>query len=223
MNISGDLTDIPFRVKRKVPDKRKQIKDVLHVGFKIEQYKFDNYYGCEVNGDNLFLLSDFTVVHNCYKILLEELAEYHPVMYTGTESSTQKEKSKQAFLNGETNCFIISLRSGIGLDGLQARCNTVVIAELDWSPKVMEQLIGRVDRDGQQEQVTAIFLVSDCGSDPLIIDMLGVKSSQSHGILNPLDSEIQEQYTDETRIKLLAQKYLEKKTGNKYLQTKLFS
>jgi len=159
-----------------------------------------------------------------YDILLKELAEFKPVMYTGSETPAQKEKAKEAFVKGETDCFIISLRSGIGLDGLQARCNTVVIAELDWSPKVMEQLIGRVDRDGRDisQQVTAIFLVSDCGSDPLIIDMLGIKASQSHGILNPLDSEVQEQYSDDTRLKLLAQKYLEKKTGDKHLQTKLF-
>ncbi|MDD5358414.1 MAG: DEAD/DEAH box helicase [Candidatus Nanoarchaeia archaeon] len=154
-----------------------------------------------------------------YDILLEELKEYKPVMFTGSESPAQKEKAKQAFLNGETDCFIISLRSGIGLDGLQSRCNTVVIGELDWSPQVHNQLIGRVDRDGQQEQVTAIFLVSDCGSDPLIIDMLGLKASQSHGIINPLETEIQQQYTDETRIKLLAQRYLDKKH---HVQTELF-
>jgi SNF2 family DNA or RNA helicase len=146
-----------------------------------------------------------------YDILLQELAEYKPVMYTGSESPTQKEKAKQAFLSGETNCFIISLRSGIGLDGLQKRCNTVVIAELDWSPKVHDQVIGRVDRDGQTNQVTVIYLVVNCGSDPLIIDLLGLKSSQSHGIMNPLDIEIHNQTSDETRIKMLAQQYLKTK------------
>jgi len=132
-------------------------------------------------------------------------------MYTGSESIKQKEESKIKFLNGETNLFIISLRSGIGLDGLQKRCRMVVVGELDWSPEVHHQLISRADRDGQEEQVTAIFLTTDCGSDPLIIDMLGLKASQSHGILNPFASGIQEQYTDESRIKLLAKKYLDKK------------
>lgn len=144
-----------------------------------------------------------------YAILLEELKEYNPVMYTGTESPKQKEEAKQKFINGETNLFIISLRSGIGLDGLQKRSSIVVIAELDWSPSVMNQLIGRVDREGQEQQVTAIYLVSDYGSDPLIIDMLGVKSSQSHNIINPL-TPIEDQYTDESRITLLAQRYLDK-------------
>ncbi len=144
-----------------------------------------------------------------YAILLEELKEFNPVMYTGSESPAQKEKAKMAFINGDTNLFIISLRSGIGLDGLQKRSSIVVIAELDWSPQVMNQLIGRLDREHQTEQVTAIYLVSDYGSDPLIIDMLGVKSSQSHNIFNPLNP-IEDQHTDESRIQLLAKKYLDK-------------
>lgn len=142
-----------------------------------------------------------------YEIWNAELAEFNPVMYTGSESPTAKDRSKKAFLTGETDLFIISLRSGIGLDGLQDRCRTVVIGELDWSPKVHDQVITRVDRDGQPEQVTAYFLVSEYGSDPPIIDMLGMKASQSHGIIDPLTA-IQEQYSDESRIRLLAESFL---------------
>lgn len=145
-----------------------------------------------------------------YNIWLEELKDYKPVMYTGSESGQQKEAAKKAFMNGETNLFIISLRSGAGLDGLQHRCRTVVFGELDWSPKVHDQLIGRVDRDQQQHQVTAIFLVSEEGSDPVIIDMLGLKSSQSTGIIDPLKA-VAPQFSDDSRMKLLAQQYLNKK------------
>jgi SNF2 family DNA or RNA helicase len=154
-----------------------------------------------------------------YDIWMEELKEYKPVLYTGSESPVQKEKTKQAFINGESNLMIISLRSGIGLDGLQHRCKYVVFGELDWSPKVHDQVIGRVDRDGQKDQVTAIFLVTDSGSDPLIIDMLGIKASQSHNIINPLTA-VEDQYTDESRIKLLAQRFLDKnKKGITHEQT----
>jgi hypothetical protein len=149
-----------------------------------------------------------------YEIWLEDLKEFNPVMYTGSESPKQKEEAKQKFINGETDLFIISLRSGVGLDGLQERCDTVVIGELDFSPQAHNQLIGRSNRDkkdGNQNNVTAIFLVSDCGSDPLIIDMLGIKTSQSHGIINPLDNSVSEKYSDESRLKLLAQRYLDKK------------
>lgn len=145
-----------------------------------------------------------------YEIWKEALKEYNPVFYTGTESDKQKNEAKEKFIKGETNLFIISLRSGIGLDGLQKRCRTVVLGELDWSPKVHEQLIGRVDRDGQTEQVTAIYLVSEYGSDPVIIDLLGLKSSQSHGIVDPLTAPVVN-VNDDSRIKILAEKFLQVK------------
>jgi SNF2 family DNA or RNA helicase len=144
-----------------------------------------------------------------YDIWLQELAEFNPVMYTGSESGPQKEEAKRKFMAGETNLFIISLRSGAGLDGLQHRCKTVVFGELDWSPKVHDQLAARADRDGQAEQVSVFYLVSEYGSDPVIISLLGLKSSQSHGIVDPLTAPA-EQHSDESRIKLLAQQYLNK-------------
>lgn len=145
-----------------------------------------------------------------YEIWMKELAEYKPVLYTGTESPAEKERSKQAFISGESSLMIISLRSGIGLDGLQHKCRTVIFGELDYSPQVHHQVVGRIDRDGQKDQVTVIFLVSDGGSDPVIIDLLGLKSSQSHNIIDPLKA-VPSQHSDESRIKLLAKNYLEKK------------
>lgn len=144
-----------------------------------------------------------------YDIVLKELADFNPVMYTGSETPNQKENAKRSFINGETKLFVISLRSGAGLDGLQKVCKIIVIGELDWSPKVHDQLIGRVDRDGQTEQVTAIFLVSDSGSDPVIIDLLGLKSSQSNSIIDPLKA-VETQFSDESRLKTLAKQFLNK-------------
>lgn len=149
-----------------------------------------------------------------YDIWLKELAEFKPVMYTGSESAAQKDKAKDAFVNGETNLFIISLRSGIGLDGLQYRCSTVVHGELDWSPQVHYQLNGRLDREGQKNPVMAIYLCSDSGSDPLIIDLLGLKSSQAQGIIDP-NLGVQAVYSDQTRIQMLVQKYLKDKKSCK--------
>lgn len=143
-----------------------------------------------------------------YDIWKECFAEYKPVFFTGEESPAEKERTVKAFVSGETNLMIISVRSGIGLDGLQHRAKTVVFGELDWSPKVHEQVIARLDRDGQQDQVTCIYLVCDGGSDPPIIDMLGLKASQAHNIIDPLTA-VPDQHTDEKRMKVFAQKFLE--------------
>ncbi len=142
-----------------------------------------------------------------YAAWMEELAEFKPVMYTGSESSVAKEKAKQAFIGGQTNLMIISLRSGAGVDGLQKRCSTVVFGELDWSQKIHDQVVGRVNRPGQTEEVTAIYLHANGGSDPLVLGIIGIKSSQASGIVDPLKG-IQTIHTDESRFKALAEAFL---------------
>lgn len=121
-----------------------------------------------------------------YEIWLEELAEHNPVLYTGSETAAQKDRARQAIMDGESRLLIMSLRSGSGLDGIQERMRVVVIGELDWSPGVHDQLIGRLDRDreGEPQQVTAIYLVSDDGADPPMIDVLGIKKSESTRIVD---------------------------------------
>lgn len=145
-----------------------------------------------------------------YEIWLKELADFNPVMFTGSETTAAKEKSRLDFTEGRSNLMLISLRSGAGIDGLQHRCKYVVIGELDWSPAVLEQLVGRVDRDGQPSQVTAVYLVSDGGSDPLLVDLLGLKASQATGIVDPFGAQVQT-HTDGSRIKALAEYVLSKR------------
>lgn len=147
-----------------------------------------------------------------YDIWLKELKEYNPVLYTGSESPAQKKKSCDAFKSGESKLFIISLRSGVGLDGLQEIASYVIFGELDWSPAVHEQVIGRLYRMGQEKQVTAIYLVSDSGSDPLVVDMNGLKKAQSQGIFDPLGNSSNEQTSDDSIIKEYARKLLSKRT-----------
>jgi SNF2 family DNA or RNA helicase len=148
--------------------------------------------------------------HDYYDILKRELKDLNPVMYTGKETDKQKEQAKQSFLSGDSKVLILSLRSGAGMDGLQHVCSTVVIGELDWSPKVHEQFIGRVDRDGQTKPIMAIYLVSEYGSDPVIIDILGLKNSQSSGMLNP-EGKPEKIHSDKSKLAVLAEQYLSKK------------
>lgn len=144
-----------------------------------------------------------------YSIWLEALKDFNPKLYTGSESPKQKDATKRAFIEGETDLLIISLRSGAGLDGLQKRCKTVVIGELDWSPQIYEQLFGRVDRPGQKaNEITAIFCVADSGSDPVVTSVNAVKKDQARGIIDP-DADLEVTYSDISQIKLLAQSYLE--------------
>lgn len=121
-----------------------------------------------------------------YDIWMSALDQYKPVMYTGSESPAQKDAAQKAFEEGDARVMIMSLRSGAGLDGLQKVCNTTVFGELDWSPKVHDQLIGRTRRDGMVGPApVAYFLHTLDGSDPAVIEALGVKLQQSEPMLNP--------------------------------------
>lgn len=143
-----------------------------------------------------------------YRIWLKELADFNPAMFTGTENAKQKDKSKKAFMDGDTDLVIMSLRSGDGTDGLQHRCSTVVFGEYDWSPGVHAQGIGRVDRPYQlKEIIDAYYCHVDWGSDPTLVSMHGLKSSQARGIIQPL-AGVQHVFKDEQRVKMLAQNYL---------------
>lgn len=147
-----------------------------------------------------------------YDIWLRELADHKPVMYTGSETAAAKERGKRAVLTGESNLLILSLRSGAGLDGLQERFDLVVFGELDWSPGIHHQVIGRLDRDrdGGQRQVTAVFLVTEEGSDPPMMDVLGLKASEQAQIVDPALG-VQQTHSDGSAIRRLVERYLDKR------------
>lgn len=126
-----------------------------------------------------------------YDHWLRELASCHPVMYTGSESPSEKAKTVEAFVKGRSQVFICSLRSGSGLDGLQSVCSNIVFGELDWSPHVMDQMIGRLDREGQTKGVNCYFLTIDDGSDPFMMEVLGEKRSQHDGVIEGKEGAVE--------------------------------
>lgn len=144
-----------------------------------------------------------------YEIWNEELADFNPVMITGSETPKQKTRSKKAFMSGESNLCIISLRSAQGIDGLQRRSNTIVVGELDWAPPVYDQLVWRLDRPGQEkDEVNVLFCVSDSGSDPVVMSVNATKRDQARGIHDP-GEEMPPVTADVAHIKMLAERFLE--------------
>ena len=143
-----------------------------------------------------------------YNIWLEQLAEFNPVMYTGSESPKQKKASMDAFTNGDSKVIIVSLRAGAGIDGLQYASSTAVFGELDWAYGMMWQCIGRLFRDGQINPVMAYFLLADDGSDPIISEIVGIKRDQLEGVTNQ-DIVLTERVdVAESQLKEMAKRYL---------------
>lgn len=147
-----------------------------------------------------------------YEIWNKELHDLNPAMYTGSETASQKEKEKRRFMDGETKILIMSLRSGAGIDDLQHVCSTGVFGELDWSPGIHQQCIWRLDREGQEKPVMAFFLVTDDGSDPPMLDVLGIKASEAAQIVDPYMG-VQVVENDTSHLRRLVQRYLSQKQG----------
>lgn len=145
-----------------------------------------------------------------YALLMEALAEFKPVMYTGSESPRQKEEAKNAFINGESRVLLMSLRAGAGTDGLQRVCKVGIFAELDWSPGVHVQCVGRFHRDEQDEPSIAYFLLAEDGSDPVISDIVGLKKMQLEGVRDPDADLIEGLEIDAGGVKRMAESYLAK-------------
>jgi SNF2 family DNA or RNA helicase len=157
------------------------------------------------NGEQVILFGWHRAV---YEIWLERLKDLKPVLYTGSESPRQKAESEDRFRAGDAKVFIMSLRSGAGVDGLQFVSRTCVFGELDWSPGVHEQCVGRLDRDGQSDPVTAYFLIAEEGADPIMVDVLGIKLDQLEGVRNPGGGLVERVDTGENNLRALARAFL---------------
>lgn len=141
-----------------------------------------------------------------WDILLEQLRAYDPVLYTGTESAAGKHRHAQQFIDGDARVLLMSLRSGAGLDGLQEVCKVGVFAELDWSPATHTQCLGRLRRDGMgADPVVGYYLIAESGSDPVVVDVLGIKRRQADPIVDPNAPLLQAAVDTSDRIRRLAQ------------------
>lgn len=139
-----------------------------------------------------------------YDIWEERLAAFRPAFYTGSESTTQKARSADSFIAGDSRVLIMSLRSGLGLDGLQQVASVAVLGELDWSPGVHDQCFGRLHRDGQTQPVVAYIPLAESGSDPVMAEVNGVKAMQADGFVDPDAEPFEEATNSHERIRMLA-------------------
>lgn len=164
----------------------------------------------EQETDKVVLFGWHREVYGIWDELLEDLGL---AWYTGSESVSKKRKEVKRFIEGDAKVLVMSLRAGTGLNGLQDVCATAVFGELDWSHGVHEQCTGRLHRDGQGRPVFAYYVVSDSGSDPIVCDVLGLKTAQLEGIRDPDGAPIMARDVDPDHIKKLAQDYLRRFGG----------
>jgi SWI/SNF-related matrix-associated actin-dependent regulator 1 of chromatin subfamily A len=109
--------------------------------------------------------------------LMDGLALFNPVKVTGSCSMDQRQAAVDA-LQKDPNCrvFIGNIKAaGVGLTLTEA--NTVVFAELDWTPAAMSQAEDRAHRIGQRDNVLVQHLVFDGSLDSVIAKKLVAKQN----------------------------------------------
>ncbi len=94
----------------------------------------------------------------------------------------EKEGALYAFKNNPLFRVLIGQIDtiGTGTDGLQVIASRMLIIDLDWSPSVLEQAIGRLRRLGQQNTVFVDYLLASGTLDDDIINKLNWK----RGVIN---------------------------------------
>jgi superfamily II DNA or RNA helicase len=70
VSLSGHTYNIPCRVERKKAAVRRINKDPLRMGFDIEEVGEGDFYGFTLDGDHLYMTSDFIIHHNSGKSLI---------------------------------------------------------------------------------------------------------------------------------------------------------
>ena len=88
------------------------------------------------------------------------------------------------FTQGDVRVLVATDAAAEGLN-LQARCRVLVNVELPWSPRVLEQRAGRIDRIGQRRRVRIWELSGRSGHEGLVIAALARRAAAIASDLQP--------------------------------------
>ncbi len=138
VQVSGDCSIIPTRIKRKQATERKQVKSVLVTGFKVEKVN-DNqdYYGFNISGNHLYCMADFTVTHNCGKsLIMAMIAKYTaPIInYVCSDKALQHQLladfPEAVVLKGRGN-YVCNLFPHLNADSCVGKCEEYKEGDID--------------------------------------------------------------------------------------------
>ena len=131
------------------------------------------------NGSKALIFTQFSGMAD---ILVRELAEYKPLLYSGkVDNVTRKENVDKFQSNDENRIMIMTSAGNYGLN-LQ-RASYIIHYDLPWSIAKMEQREGRAHRIGQKTNVTVFNLIVQGSIDEYVLKVLYKKQTMSEEIL----------------------------------------
>jgi hypothetical protein len=130
----------------------------------------------------------FTEYRDTLRYLSAYLDARNVVSLHGGLSRRDRRTAEQAFVSGPAGVLLATDAAGEGLN-LQARCRLVINLELPWSPRRLEQRLGRVDRIGQRRTVHAVHLFARETGESRVLAGLVRRLQQIRATLDDLDSQ----------------------------------
>ena len=141
------------------------------------------------SGENLVV---FTHHHDLTDALLTGLRDKGinvPEPLDGRASQPYRQRTVDEFSRGEHQVLICGLKAmGMGVDGLQHGASHLAFLEFGWSPADHAQAAARLHRQGQDNAVTAYYLLAAGTLDEKIADLLDCKSTITSAVLGEMDT-----------------------------------
>lgn len=122
-------------------------------------------------------------------ILVQHLTPERCSIFTG-KNRKNRDAEKEKFVNGQTDYFVATSSSGgTGLNGLQV-CNTIFRFSSTYKYIEDKQTIGRIERPGQQHNMTVYNISTDAGIDNMIQRSISRKERLDEQIRSMIDDKI---------------------------------
>jgi len=186
--ISGHMDQIPVRLKEKKARKRKQVKNVGHVGFTTRHLPPEDYYGFVLDEDHRYLLEDFTVTHNTGKTeIARTIARELGVPFFVADASRF---TQSGYVGDDVETVLQGLLEDADGDVERAEWGICFIDEVDKIARKSGRAVsGSRDITGEGVQQALLKIIE--GSKVSIPPMLGQKviASGSTGSATNIDSE----------------------------------
>ena len=114
--------------------------------------------------------------------LIEEQLKQHNISYSKLTGQTRKrQETIDAFKQGHTDVFLISLKAGgVGLNLTEA--DTVIHYDPWWNPAAENQASDRAHRLGQDKPVFVYKLITENTLEEKILDMQARKQALADGV-----------------------------------------
>ena len=178
---------------------------------------FENYNGSRIKIDELVKIVNENILNghkmlifSSFKRVLDNIKDefnkqgitYY--MIDGSVPSKERMQLVESFNSNDTNCFLITLKSGgTGLNLTGA--DTVIHLDIWWNPQVENQATDRAHRIGQTKNVSVIKLITKGTIEERIIELQEKKKILSENLIEgKTDSESLSSLTEKDIKKLLS-------------------